>query len=252
MASSALDKEDELDRLGRDHVGIQPRYAGRGAPASRHSHIHIPTEVQNGTGPTHGPSFNIHTWDSDQVSENPKCGGDIIYHHIAVKQPSISVSCQGMKVGWRMRTGGCQDGYRRVGLACIRLGTVLKSFWDAQQACNAEGATLAMPKTEELDLALRRLVRRSGGNSDHWIGLRFTCPRLFFGTCWFGKWEYKWVDGLPLGRYQGWHPGEASHSKVPRALCVLYWYSGPAADPMWDDTTGCHGKKRYICQSPPV
>ncbi|KAI8484095.1 hypothetical protein Bbelb_382130 [Branchiostoma belcheri] len=117
-----------------------------------------------------------------------------------------------LTVGWRMRTGGCQDGYRRVGLACIRLDTVLKSFWDAQQACKVEGATLAMPKTEGLDLALRRLVRRSGGNSDHRIGLRFTCPRLFFGICWFG----------------------------------------PAADPMWDDTAGCHGKKRYICQSPPV
>ncbi|KAI8517186.1 response to nematode [Branchiostoma belcheri] len=37
--------------------------------------------------------FNIHIGDSDQVSENPKCGGD---HHIAENQPSISISCQGM------------------------------------------------------------------------------------------------------------------------------------------------------------
>ncbi|XP_019637236.1 PREDICTED: uncharacterized protein LOC109479688 [Branchiostoma belcheri] len=37
--------------------------------------------------------FNVHIGDSDQVSENPKCGGD---HHIAENQPSISVSCQGM------------------------------------------------------------------------------------------------------------------------------------------------------------
>ncbi|KAI8480605.1 hypothetical protein Bbelb_416770 [Branchiostoma belcheri] len=192
--------------------------------------------------------MGIHTWDSDQVSENPKCGGD---HHIAVKQPTISVSCQGMRVGWRMRTGGCQDGYRsrRVGLACIRLGTVLKSLSNARQACNVEGATLAMPKTEELDLALRRLVRRSGGNSDHWIGLRFTCPRLFFGTCSFGTWEYKWVDGLPLGR--GGTQVRQVTAQCP-VLFVLYWHSGPAADPMWDDTAGCYGKKRYICQSPPV
>ncbi|KAI8511056.1 hypothetical protein Bbelb_119720, partial [Branchiostoma belcheri] len=27
--------EDELHRLWRDHIGIRPRYAGRGAPASR-------------------------------------------------------------------------------------------------------------------------------------------------------------------------------------------------------------------------
>ncbi|XP_078603161.1 fucolectin-like [Branchiostoma floridae x Branchiostoma japonicum] len=38
--------------------------------------------------------FNIHIGDSDQVSMNPKCGGD---HHIDVNQPSISVSCQGME-----------------------------------------------------------------------------------------------------------------------------------------------------------
>eukprot|EP00058_Branchiostoma_floridae_P024991 XP_002610481.1 hypothetical protein BRAFLDRAFT_85622 [Branchiostoma floridae] len=38
--------------------------------------------------------FNIHIGDSDQVSENPKCGGD---HHINLNQPTISVSCQGMK-----------------------------------------------------------------------------------------------------------------------------------------------------------
>ncbi|KAI8507075.1 hypothetical protein Bbelb_155140 [Branchiostoma belcheri] len=37
--------------------------------------------------------FNIHIGDSYQVSMNPKCGGD---HHIALNQPSISVSCPGM------------------------------------------------------------------------------------------------------------------------------------------------------------
>ncbi|XP_078662291.1 sushi, von Willebrand factor type A, EGF and pentraxin domain-containing protein 1-like [Branchiostoma floridae x Branchiostoma belcheri] len=38
--------------------------------------------------------FNIHIGDSDQVSTNPKCGDD---HQIDVNQPSISVSCQGMR-----------------------------------------------------------------------------------------------------------------------------------------------------------
>ncbi|XP_078603366.1 uncharacterized protein LOC144877331 [Branchiostoma floridae x Branchiostoma japonicum] len=38
--------------------------------------------------------FNIYIGDSDQVSTNPRCGGD---HQIDVNQPSISVSCQGMK-----------------------------------------------------------------------------------------------------------------------------------------------------------
>ncbi|XP_066270911.1 fucolectin-4-like [Branchiostoma lanceolatum] len=37
--------------------------------------------------------FNIHIGDSNQVTSNPKCGGD---HQIDLNQPSISVSCQGM------------------------------------------------------------------------------------------------------------------------------------------------------------
>ncbi|XP_066304358.1 fucolectin-like [Branchiostoma lanceolatum] len=38
--------------------------------------------------------FNIHIGDSAQFSANPKCGGD---HQIDVNQPSISVSCLGMR-----------------------------------------------------------------------------------------------------------------------------------------------------------
>ncbi|KAI8490984.1 hypothetical protein Bbelb_314030 [Branchiostoma belcheri] len=38
--------------------------------------------------------FNIHIGDSDQVSTNPKCGGD---HQIDVKRPFISVRCQPMR-----------------------------------------------------------------------------------------------------------------------------------------------------------
>ncbi|XP_035681560.1 uncharacterized protein LOC118419308 [Branchiostoma floridae] len=56
--------------------------------------------------------FNIHIGDSDQVSMNPKCGGD---HHINVTQPSISVSCQGMEgryVGIRL------PGYSRTLTLC--------------------------------------------------------------------------------------------------------------------------------------
>ncbi|XP_019621358.1 PREDICTED: uncharacterized protein LOC109467748 [Branchiostoma belcheri] len=136
--------------------------------------------------------FNIHIGDSDQVSENPKCGGD---HKIDVNQPSISVSCQGMRgryVGVRL------PGPSRVLTLCeVQVFSGRPSLHSLLYiACNAEGATLAMPKTEELDLALRRLVKMSGGNSDHWIGLRGT----YNGR--LGKWEYKWEDGSLLGKYQ--------------------------------------------------
>ncbi|XP_066271170.1 uncharacterized protein [Branchiostoma lanceolatum] len=56
--------------------------------------------------------FNIHIGDSDQVSENPQCGGD---HRINSNQPFISIPCQGMKgryVGVRL------PGSRRVLTLC--------------------------------------------------------------------------------------------------------------------------------------
>ncbi|XP_066263233.1 uncharacterized protein [Branchiostoma lanceolatum] len=46
--------------------------------------------------------FNIHIGDSDQVNENPKCGGD---HEIDVNQPSVSIPCpemEGRYVGVRL------------------------------------------------------------------------------------------------------------------------------------------------------
>ncbi|XP_078664157.1 uncharacterized protein LOC144907228 [Branchiostoma floridae x Branchiostoma belcheri] len=56
-------------------------------------------------GPWRLNPFNIHIGDSDQVSTNPKCGGD---HRIALDQPSISVSCPGMMgrlvVKWRRQS----------------------------------------------------------------------------------------------------------------------------------------------------
>ncbi|XP_078693720.1 uncharacterized protein LOC144923227 [Branchiostoma floridae x Branchiostoma belcheri] len=219
--------------------------------------------------------FNIHIGDSDKVSTNPMCGD---YHQIDVKRPSISVSCQGMKgryvavrlpynhncrilslcevqvfsVTWNMRNGGCQDGYIRVGWPCIKLVSSPKSFWDAKQACVDEGATLAMPRTEKFDHALRRHVKITAqlGYSEFWIGLTVTVTGF-----WFGSKEYNWVDGVPLlGQYRGWHPGEPTDVKNLRNgdwLCIQYWYSGRTADPMWDDAK-CTQKKRYICQSSPA
>ncbi|XP_066302849.1 fucolectin-like [Branchiostoma lanceolatum] len=47
--------------------------------------------------------FNIHIGDCDQVSRNPKCGGD---HRIDVNEPPVSVPCQGM-TGRYVAFSGC-------------------------------------------------------------------------------------------------------------------------------------------------
>ncbi|XP_078687673.1 C-type lectin BpLec-like [Branchiostoma floridae x Branchiostoma belcheri] len=104
--------------------------------------------------------------------------------------------------------------------------------------CWMEGATLAMPKTEELDVALRDLVKTEGGNKQHWIGMEEK------DRTWY------WVDGSVVGDngYKGWNPGEPDYYRWPR--CGQYW-SGRTGYPMWDDE-GCHRvMRRFICQRPP-
>ncbi|XP_078603281.1 uncharacterized protein LOC144877248 [Branchiostoma floridae x Branchiostoma japonicum] len=134
---------------------------------------------------------------------------------------------------------GCKGGYIRLGRHCIRLVPIPKSFVDAQQACKADGATLAMPKTKELDLTLRRLVKTSGGNNHHWIGLSNA-----------GDLDWTWVDETRLGHYLAWNPGEPRGDKGV-VLCVQYWSSGHTTGPMWDDAE-CSGEKWFICQIRPA
>ncbi|XP_035682627.1 uncharacterized protein LOC118420028 [Branchiostoma floridae] len=300
--------------------------------------------------------FNIHIGDSDQVSANPKCGG---YHQMNLNQPSISVSCQGMKgryVGVRLpgpsriltlcevrvflgrcapmlldnsapslykmsselvcrmgdgasyrgtvfmtetgktcqrwdsqtpheheyttakfpssgleenycrktedwtevwcfttdpstryeicdvpvcvvghRRHGCKDGYIRLGQHCIRLVPILKSFVDAQQACMADGATLAMPKTKELDLALRRLVKTSGGSNDHWIGMKRVVDL-----------DWTWVDGTLLGHYRVWNPGRKESNSGRKPPIVIKFVSYNTRNKIFTAKSKLKGSGMYI------
>ncbi|KAI8515202.1 hypothetical protein Bbelb_077930 [Branchiostoma belcheri] len=65
----------------------------------------------------------------------------------------------------------CPVGYRLLVGTCIRRSYDEKTHNDAEKACLEEGATLVMPKTRELDLALRNVVSMEGYKLNHWIGL---------------------------------------------------------------------------------
>ncbi|KAI8516320.1 hypothetical protein Bbelb_049010 [Branchiostoma belcheri] len=65
-----------------------------------------------------------------------------------------------------VRGDGCQVGYKRLASTCFR--RACKPYF----ACKKEGARLAIPKTEELDIALRNLVRTEGQNGKYWIRLK--------------------------------------------------------------------------------
>ncbi|KAI8500466.1 hypothetical protein Bbelb_220320 [Branchiostoma belcheri] len=137
----------------------------------------------------------------------------------------------------------CKKGYRLLAGTCIKLGPtgwleIARSHDGAKKACMTEGSTLAMPKTEELDVALRDLVKREGGNHQHWIGMEKK------------KGTWYWVDGSKVGNngYKGWTPGQPSNPRWP-PLCGQYW--AKSGYPMWDDDA-CLNLRRFICQRPPA
>ncbi|KAI8516964.1 hypothetical protein Bbelb_055450 [Branchiostoma belcheri] len=139
----------------------------------------------------------------------------------------------------------CKKGYRLLAGTCIKLVSsswlwLKKSHAEAKKACWKEGATLAMPKTKELDAALRHLVKREGGNKEHWIGMEEK------GKTWY------WVDEsvVDSNGYKGWNPGEPSNSRWLFPRCGQYW-SGRTRYPMWDDDACLH-LRRFICQRPPA
>ncbi|KAI8516959.1 hypothetical protein Bbelb_055400 [Branchiostoma belcheri] len=141
----------------------------------------------------------------------------------------------------------CKKGYKLLAGTCIKLvvstlfGLIKagKFYYLAKMDCWMEGATLAMPKTEELDAAQRDLVKTEGGNKEHWIGMEEKD----------GTWY--WVDGSKVGNngYKGWNPGKPDYYRWP-PRCGQYW-SGRTGYPMWDDE-GCSRRMRwFICQRPP-
>ncbi|KAI8515677.1 hypothetical protein Bbelb_064900 [Branchiostoma belcheri] len=70
------------------------------------------------------------------------------------------------------------------------------SYDNARKLCIDDGGTLAMPKTRELDVALRNLVKTVGLNQDYWIGMKDV--ETLDGQ----KARWQWEDGSDLGNYQ--------------------------------------------------
>ncbi|XP_035689640.1 uncharacterized protein LOC118424905 [Branchiostoma floridae] len=153
--------------------------------------------------------FNIHIGDSDQVIANPKCGGD---HRIDISQPSISVSCLGMK--------GRYVGIRLVAsyqpLTICEVQVVSESAWlkrdsswvvenngDATKALDGEDGTYWNPQVNWyiiLDLAapktLARIAVNNYGDVTHDI-TAFTLQMSQVGS------PYNWEDVVTVDNVLG-------------------------------------------------
>ncbi|KAI8496261.1 carbohydrate binding [Branchiostoma belcheri] len=132
------------------------------------------------------------------------------------------------------RVKKCTNGYQLLAQTCIKVYSYKKDYAEALAVCEKDGATLAMPKTRELDVALRNMITKVGMDSFYWIGL-VKCD---------GTW--KWADGSRLGKYKGWNPNEPNNPPE-KSDCGQYW-SGPTGTPMWDDTRCCY-KMSFVCQA---
>ncbi|KAI8489552.1 hypothetical protein Bbelb_327190 [Branchiostoma belcheri] len=169
--------------------------------------------------------FNIHIGDSDQVSENPKCGGD---HQFEVTRPSIAIWCPGMLgryVGVRLHGTGraltlcevqvfpdCQEGngasYRGI-VAMTRTGKQCQR-WDSQTP-HAHTNTPANHPSSGLE---QNYCRNPDGYSGVWCYTTDPCTRFehcAVPVC--GVWLMRdpswvvdstgtpWVDENELGTY---------------------------------------------------
>eukprot|EP00058_Branchiostoma_floridae_P019760 XP_002605250.1 hypothetical protein BRAFLDRAFT_92276 [Branchiostoma floridae] len=105
------------------------------------------------------------------------------------------------------RIGCRQVGYKLLAGTCIRLNLRKLSYKTARKTCKKDGARLAMPETEELDLALRNLVQKEGHNINFWIGLRNK------GGFFLRKRHWLWEDGSKLGHYKVFTTGEQSRGQ---------------------------------------
>ncbi|XP_078666924.1 C-type lectin lectoxin-Lio2-like [Branchiostoma floridae x Branchiostoma belcheri] len=202
--------------------------------------------------------FNIHIGNSDQVALNPKCGGD---HQIALNQPSISVSCQGMAgryVGVRLpgnsrtmtlcevqvfagsgATSTIPDGYTERGGSYYKLFRTTKmDQGSAQQTCEADGGNLASIKTSSINSFLLGLIP---DRENYWFGLNDKEIE--------GRWM--WADGSLKKScdYTNWAPYEPNdnYGRFGGQDCIHMWAGSSFR---WDDDE-CWKGKYFICQIGP-
>ncbi|XP_078585297.1 uncharacterized protein LOC144867284 isoform X2 [Branchiostoma floridae x Branchiostoma japonicum] len=188
--------------------------------------------------------FNIHIGDSDQVSTNPKCGGD---HEIDGNQVSVTILCpamQGRYVGIRLpgtaRTlnvcevqvfsspaAGCPKAdYVHFNGVCYKSFAEVKTWDDAKQTCASDGGMLAIPKDSATNTFLANLAE---GVNGRWFGMSRAN----------GQWVFEDGQTLTSSDFSNWHPGEPGPGN-----CVGYWLT----ESSWD-AKGCSNVNGFICQT---
>ncbi|KAI8494104.1 hypothetical protein Bbelb_284510 [Branchiostoma belcheri] len=202
--------------------------------------------------------FNIHIGDSDQVSENPRCGGD---HQIDVTKPSVSIPCRwtaGRYVGVRLTgpsriltlcevqvitAGECSNGYLHLPHTrrCYRAYDTESEYDQALATCQEEGSTLAMPGDSATNDFLVALKNAADTTKVFYFGMTRSDD---------GTWTYA-RGGEPM-EWENWADGEPTGGKQ---RCAVYFpdNSGDLSfnnRNKWNDV-GCKIDAGFICEFEP-
>ncbi|KAI8490645.1 hypothetical protein Bbelb_319130 [Branchiostoma belcheri] len=204
--------------------------------------------------------FNIHIGDSDQVSENPRCGGD---HQILVTKPTVSIQCRwmaGRYVGVRLTgpsriltlcevqiitVGECSNGYLHLPHTrrCYRAYDTESEYDQALATCREEGSTLAMPGDSATNDFLVALKNAADTTKVFYFGMTRSDD---------GRWRY--ARGSQPMEWENWAEGEPSGGKE---RCATYLPDNSAAGDLsfnkrnkWNDV-GCKIDAGFICEFEP-
>ncbi|KAI8490904.1 hypothetical protein Bbelb_313230 [Branchiostoma belcheri] len=202
--------------------------------------------------------FNIHIGDSDQVSENPRCGGD---HQILVTKPTVSIPCRwmaGRYVGVRLTgpsriltlcevqvitVGECSNGYWHLPHThrCYRAYDTDSEYDQALATCQEEGSTLAMPGDSATNDFLVTLKNAADRTKVFYFGMARSDD---------GTWTY--ARGSQPMDWENWAEGQPSGGKQ---RCAVYFpdNSGDLSfnnRNKWNDV-GCKIDAGFICEFEP-
>ncbi|KAI8488078.1 carbohydrate binding [Branchiostoma belcheri] len=105
----------------------------------------------------------------------------------------------------------------------------------AVSRCSLDGGTLAIPRDSTTNEFLNDL--KNGVDRNAWF--RFGLTDVHQEGVWM------WDDGVPLGDFRAWGPGQPSNSIED---CAEYFPEGWSQKNTWNDGTCTKTDRKFICQ----
>ncbi|XP_066295774.1 lactose-binding lectin l-2-like [Branchiostoma lanceolatum] len=124
--------------------------------------------------------------------------------------------------------------YHQHSRSCYKAFNERSKYSSAAASCSTDGGTLAMPRDADTNTFLIDLKNAVDNTAYFWFGLTDVQQER----------SWMWADGVALGSFRPWGPGEPNNSGGNED-CAEYW-----KDDMWNDVP-CSASRKFICQVTP-